>query len=88
MPRSKWESSAKWNILNVNDSFTEISLAEFYTDSCRSNSCESQNITSGVLLDIFLDITELGDGNWLIRAMSRGLTGYTWFYNIIRLAIV
>ena len=47
------------------DPFDEINFEESHTNSGRSNSGESQNIASGVLLDIFSEITELGDSNWL-----------------------
>ena len=65
-PRSKWDRCAKRNIQNANDSFDEISIKNFIQIQVKNNSCESQSIKSGVLLDIFSEITEFGYGIWLL----------------------
>ena len=37
--------------------------------------------------DVYSEIQEHVDGNWLFRALSRGLIGQPWYYDTLRAAI-
>ena len=53
-----------------------------------SNSEESLKKWLKCLFDVYSEIHEHADGNWLFRAISRGLTGEPWFYDKLRAVIV
>ena len=73
--KSKMNSSLKSKSLKEIDVYDQISFEEFHTDSGSSSSEESLKNGSSVLFDVYSEIHEHADGNWLFRAMSRGLTG-------------
>ena len=85
--KSKMNSSLKSKSLKEIDVYDQISFEEFHTDSGSSNSEESLKNDSSVLFDVYSEIHEQADGNWLFRAMSRGLTGEPWYYDTLRAAI-
>ena len=85
--KSKMNSSLKSKSIKEIDVYDQISFEEFHTDSGSSNSEESLKNASSVLFDVYSEIHEQADGNWLFRAMSRGLTGEPWYYDTLRAAI-
>ena len=80
-------SSLKSKSLKEIDVYDQISFEEFHTDSGSSNFEESSKNGSSVLFDVYSEIHEHADGDWLSRAMSRGLTNEPWYYDILRAAI-
>ena len=86
--KSKINCSLKIKNFKEIDVFDQICSEEFHTDSGSSNSEESLKNGSSILFDVYSDIHELVDGNWLFRAISRRLTGGPWYYDTLRAAIV
>ena len=84
---SKMNSSLESKSLKEIDVYDQICFEEFHTDSGSSNSEESLKNDSSVLFDVYSEIHEHADGNWLFRAMSRGLTGEPWYYDTLKAAI-
>ena len=72
---SKMNSSLKSKSLKEIDVYDQISFEEFHTDSGSSNSKESLKNGSSVLFDVYSEIHEHTNGNWLFWATLSGLTG-------------
>ena len=77
--KPKINSSLKSKSLKEIDVYDQISFEEFHTDSGSSNSEESLKNGSSILFDVYSEIQEHTNGNWLFRAMSSGLTGEPWY---------
>ena len=85
--KSKMNSCLKSKSMKEIDVYDKISFEEFHTDSGSSNSEESLKNNSSVLFDVYSEIHEHADENWLFRAMARGLTNKPRYNDPLRAAI-
>ena len=67
--------------------FRATGFEEFHTDLGSSNTEKSLKNGSNAFFDVYSEIHEHTDGNWLFRVMSRGLSGEPWYYDTLRGAI-
>ena len=93
-PKRRSKSESRGYFINDGSTnkeiFEDVSSEKWYTDSKGSEMSESQlKILSSFssILDSFEEVVEDGDGNWLFRALSRGLSGNPEHYKKIRSAV-
>ena len=83
------QSSRKKRIsVNTDNTFDLVNFEELHTDS-ESSSNDNENLASSSLLfDHYNKFNESGDGNWLFRALSRGITCTPNYHGSIRNTVV
>ena len=79
------QSSRKKRIsLNTDNTFDLVNFEELHTDS-ESSPNDNENLVSSLFLfDHYNEVNESGDGNWLFRALSRGITCTPIYHGSIR----
>ena len=83
------QSSRKKRIsVNTDNTFDLVNFEELHTDS-ESSQNDNENLASASLLfDHYNKFNESGDGNWLFRALSRGITCTPNYHGSIRNTVV
>ena len=83
------QSSRKKRIsINTDDIFDLVNFVEFHTDSESSPNDNENLASSSLLFDHYNEVNEFGDGNWLFRALSRGITCTPNYHGSIRNTVV
>ena len=69
------QSSRKKRIsANTDNTFDLVNFKELHTDSESSPNDNENLASSSLFFDHYNEVNESGDGNWLFRALSRGIT--------------